>query len=146
MSNYFLPYAASFVVLKKGNQLLLTRRFQTGWLDGWYSLPSGHIDAGESASAAAVREAKEEVGVTIDPSDLTCIHICHRSSGEDGRVYVDFFYLTETWQGEPTNREPDKCDDVQWFDQDSLPENIVPVLKNALEQYQKGSHYSELGW
>ncbi|MFI9531608.1 NUDIX domain-containing protein [Nocardia fusca] len=47
--------------------------------DGAYHLPSGHLEAGESVVAALVREAKEEIGVTIDPAGVGFAHVMHNS-------------------------------------------------------------------
>ena len=56
-----------FILLRKEGKILLIRRKGTGYRDGWYSMPSGHLEKGEAISAAAVREAREEVGIRIDP-------------------------------------------------------------------------------
>lgn len=72
------------------------------------ALPSGHLEQGESVVGGAVREAGEEVGVVIDPSDLTFVHIVHyRAPGSEGRI--GFYFRTERWAGDPSNREPGKC-------------------------------------
>src|SRR5690349_17360667 len=111
------------------NQILLSRRFNTGYADGQYSVPAGHLDGGESVMDAAAREAAEEVGVNIEPSDMKFSTVMHRME-EDERV--DFFVHVQQWQGEPFNAEPDKCDDLRWVDIDQLPVNVVLYVRQAL--------------
>jgi 8-oxo-dGTP diphosphatase len=73
---------------------------------------AGH---GCSVIDGAVREASEEVGVTIDPDDLTFVHVVHhRAPGSEGRI--GFFFLTQKRAGHPWNREPDKCARLIWSD------------------------------
>ena len=146
MTEIFKPFAASLLFLIKDGSVLLIRRFNTGWNDGFYTVPSGHVDSGEPPSRAAARETLEEVGVVVEESDLTPIHINYRKSTEDERVYVDFYFIADKWTGEPANNEPQKCDDVAWFKLNQLPENTVEIVRNALINYQKGRHYSEMGW
>ena len=146
MTETFKPLAASLVFFIKDDSILLLRRFNTGWNDGSYTVPSGHIEAGESASRAAARETLEEVGIVVRESDLTSIHIDYRKSAEDERVYVDFYFKANNWTGEPVNAEPQKCDEIGWFKINELPENTVKIVRNALDNYKLGNHYSEMGW
>ena len=104
-------------------QILLIRRYQTGYMDGHYSVPAGHLDGGEAVRMAAVREAREEVGVQIDPANIRFAGVFHRFEGEER---VDFFVHVRKWTGEPVNAEPGKCDDIRWTDVDALPEMVFP--------------------
>ena len=65
---------ASYLVLIKGGKILLQRRFNTGYMDGKYSLPAGHVDEGESFGKCIAREAKEEIGVDVDIKDLKFVN------------------------------------------------------------------------
>lgn len=135
---------AVFLILRKDDQILLSRRFNTGFRDGYYSLVSGHFDGGESARAAMSREAKEEAGINIDPQYLEFVHIINKMSDDGERI--DIFFEAKKWVGEPVCMEPDKCDDLGWFDINNLPPNMVTEVKQAIECYQKGITYSEFGW
>src|SRR5689334_22845244 len=94
---------ATHIFLIKDKKILLARRFQTGYEDGNYSVPAGHVEEGESVSETAKREAEEETGVKIEIKDLEFSHVMHRLSD---RNQIDFFFVCQKWQGEPCNAEP----------------------------------------
>lgn len=139
------PYVgAVYLLLIKDNKILLQRRFQTGYCDGNYGIPSGHLDGGESAKEGCVREVKEEIGITIQAENLEVVHVLHHKTERDERF--ELFLTVSSYEGEITNCEPNKCDDLAWYDLDGLPENMVGPVKWVIEQYKKGVPYSELGW
>jgi 8-oxo-dGTP diphosphatase len=139
----FTVVPAVFVLLRKGDTILCMRRFNTGYQDGNYGLPSGHLDGGEPARAAITREAAEEVGVIIDVADLKLVHTQHRRAEEGSHERIDLFFETRVWQGEPRIMEPHKCDDLKWIDLHKLPKNTVPVVATALACIAAGEPYSE---
>ncbi len=139
----FRPYAAVYVILRKGDEIFLMRRFQTGWQDGNYGLPAGHLEDGETIAGAALREAKEETGIDIEEGDLEVIHVMHRMNPD--RQYIDFFLVAKRWSGVPGNREPEKCDEAKWMPIDALPKNIVESVRDGIENYRKGILFSEFG-
>lgn len=59
---------------------------------------------------------------------------------------VDFFVAVRAWHGEPTNCEPDKCDDLSWWPRDRLPANTVPYVRRALDNYARRVWFDEVGW
>jgi 8-oxo-dGTP diphosphatase len=140
--HYMFPVAVHIFFLRDG-QVLLLRRFNTGYEDGNYSVPAGHIEGNEPLMQAAVREVGEEIGIEALPSALEIIGVMHRKSDD---VRVDFFLVATAWVGEPANCEPDKCDELAWYPLATLPENIVPYVKRALENYRRGQWFEAFGW
>jgi 8-oxo-dGTP diphosphatase len=134
------------LLLVRDGHLLLTRRRDTNPVfDGLWHLPSGKLDAGESALHAAAREADEEIGVLIEPSDLRHVHTLHvNGSGPEPRLGL--FFETRHWVGEPTNREPDKCSTVSWFPLDELPDQLIDYPAAGIHAYRSGIPFSIHGW
>jgi 8-oxo-dGTP pyrophosphatase MutT (NUDIX family) len=125
------------------NQVLLLRRAHTGYEDGNYSVVAGHLDGSESVTQAAIREAHEEVGIVLRPTDLTVVGVMHRVSNDER---IDFFLVATTWEGMPTNHEPDKCSKLRWCALDALPTNTIPYVRAALENFSHGVWFTEFGW
>lgn len=136
---------ASYLILNKDNKIMLLRRQNSGFCDGMYSLIAGHVDEGETFTQAIVREAKEEAGIEIKPENLELVHMMHRKS-IDSEERIDAFFIAKSWEGEITNMEPHKCDDLSWFDLENLPDNTISYIKEVLEHINERKHYSEFGW
>lgn len=136
--------SAVYVVLRQGESILMLRRYNTGFEDGNYSFVAGHIDKGETAYDAAIREAKEEAGIDVHRSSLQLLHTLHRHGSEN--YYIDLFIQATSWEGEITNKEPEKCDDLSWFEMQNLPDNTVTYINLVLDRINNGELYSEFGW
>src|SRR5687767_2984604 len=100
----------SHLLLIREDEVLLSRRFNTGYEDGKYSVPAGHVEEGETFTKALIREAKEEIGITLLPRDVKVAYIMHRKSVYEGETleWINFFFIARSWQGEPEILEPDK--------------------------------------
>jgi 8-oxo-dGTP pyrophosphatase MutT (NUDIX family) len=77
------------VLLNGDGEVLFGKRQNTGFEDGAWHVPSGHLEAGESVVRALIRETKEEVGVVIADYDVDFAHVMHNSSS-GGRVAFFF--------------------------------------------------------
>jgi 8-oxo-dGTP diphosphatase len=142
-SERFKLVSAVHLFLIREQRVLLLRRFNTGYEDGSYSVVAGHLDGGEPVKQAMIREAREEVGITIAPEDLNVVGVMHRRS-EDERI--DWFLATSNWDGEVTNTEPNKCDRLDWFPLDALPNNVIPYVRRAIDNYRRGAWFDSFGW
>lgn len=136
---------ASYPILRRDNEILLMRRKGSGYYDGWYSVPAGHVEAGELPIDALLREIKEELGIAIDRSDVRLVHTMYRTKHDETGDRLDLFFAATKWAGEITNTEPHKCDDIRWFAIDALPDNMMHHAKEAIENVENGVGYSELG-
>lgn len=143
------PYLASFVIIRKEGKIAFVLRTNTGWMNGYYGLPSGKVEKVESFSEAAIREGKEEIGITFKPKNARFVHVMHRSThAEDDNTndWVDVFFEVTDFENEPYNAEPDVHGELAWLDPKNLPENVVPSVKRAIEHIEQGELYSEFGW
>ena len=82
---------AVYLILKKNRQVLLGRRINTGYYDGWYTLPSGHVEAGELPLDALLRESKEEIGITYEKKDAKLVHTLYRTKHDETGDRADYF-------------------------------------------------------
>lgn len=127
MTERFITRLAVFMILRNDKgEVLLQQRAGTGYLDGYWDLPSGHVEHGEALRDTAVRELLEEVGVTAQPEDLELVHIDQYFLDRD---YVNFTFVVTSWKGVSTICEPNKCSGMDWFAPDALPEKCVNVVR-----------------
>ncbi len=144
----FRLVSAVHLFLVRDGRVLLVRRCNTGYEDGNYSVPAGHLDGDEEVVAAAAREAWEEVGIAVDRGDLRVVGVMHRraEAGRMGDERIDFFLEASRWQGEVGNREPGKCDELVWAAPERLPANVIPYVRRALENWRRGVWFDSVGW
>ena len=135
-----------FVVVRRRSQVLLLRRSNTGWHDGYCSLPAGGHDGGESLVQAAARELQEETGLHANPAQLHLIHLLHCRQGDSGNEWLGAFFSADEWHGTPAVREPQKHDSLDWYEIDQLPENVIPYTRQGLLLSQAGVSFSTFGW
>ena len=128
---------ASAAIFREDAVLLIERA--KGALKGRWSLPGGHIEPGETARAAAVREVHEETGVEADMVGLVDIHdVILR--GADG-VLVAHYLITVfcgRWRaGEPiASSDASAARFVQIGDIDSFPltDGAAQLIRRAWAQ------------
>ncbi|MGH2558060.1 MAG: NUDIX hydrolase [Thermomicrobiales bacterium] len=141
----FTLLSAVHVFLVRDRRVLLLRRFNTGYEDGNFSVVAGHLDGGEEVVGAAIREAREEVGIRLERRDVTVVGVMHRLV-ENHNERIDFFLVAERWSGDIRNAEPHKCDLLRWVPIDHLPENVVSYVRRAIANYRHGVAFDSFGW
>ena len=86
----FKMIASSYLILVVDGKILLSRRYQTGYEDGKYSLPAGHVEKGETLTQCMAREASEEIGLMVRPEKFILVHVMHRKHMD---IRLDFSLL-----------------------------------------------------
>lgn len=137
--NRHMVRIAVFAVVENDGQLLLTKRENTGYKDGWYTMPSGHLEDGETVQEAAVRELQEETGLEANVADTEVAHVCHN---KEELEYFNFYVIIKKWSGTPTNAEPESCSEVAWYPKEALPEKLIAYVRDAVARIDGGETYS----
>lgn len=146
MSRFQVVPAAYLLLLRGAGDelevLLQLRGAGTDFMPGhWASGAAGHVELGESVFVAAAREAAEELGIEVDPEDLSPLcTVQRRLPGSDDPVEqrADFFVTTRTWSGEPSAQEPAKCAELRWCGVSALPDPMVPHELHVLGLLAEG--------
>jgi 8-oxo-dGTP diphosphatase len=123
------------ILRQHGRILLCHRSPQRLHFPNLWSFPGGHVEAGEAAEQALVRELAEELGIKV----------AHPSNRPTAVIETDAFrmqvWLIESWTGIPTNTEPDEHDDLIWANLDQArsldlahPDHFYPLLADLLNE------------
>ncbi len=121
--------AVSAAIFREG-KVLLTRRARSP-AKGFYSLPGGRVEFGESLHQALAREVDEETGLTIDIVGLAGWREVLPSTGGAGH------YLIMSFAARWAAREPvlnDELDDYRWIAPDTLGDLGDLKLTGGLEE------------
>lgn len=138
----FKMRVAVHLFLEKDNKILLLRRYNTGYEDGNYSVVAGHVDGNETIVAAMKREALEEAGIVVQEEDLKIVNVMHRKYEDES---IDYFLYCNKYSGEVSIMEPNKCDELSFYDINELPDNVIPYIKQAFDDYKNGIQFSSYG-
>lgn len=136
--------AVYLLLQNEKKEYLFGLRKNTGYADGMWGLPAGHLDGFETMRQGLSREAQEELKIIIAPENMQVILMMHRLA--PSRECVDCFIQASQWQGDIVIGEPNKCAELRFFSLNSLPDNIILQEKYALQAIQSGMHYCEYGW
>lgn len=107
-----------FLVRPAERRVLLALK-KRGFGEGKWNGVGGKVEPGESIEAAAVREAHEEIGVTLAPADLLSRGVISFSFAGMSELTQDVHvFLAEHWQGVPDESEEMR---PRWYTYDTVP-------------------------
>jgi ADP-ribose pyrophosphatase YjhB (NUDIX family) len=125
------------IIIEDGRVLLVKRGHPP--LAGEWSIPGGVLEVGETLREAAIREAREETCLRVEPADLLGVYDRVSRDDDGGTVYhyvlIDF--LCSRVGGEA--RAADDADEVRWFTLEeagelALPEDTAEVIRLGFQK------------
>ena len=129
------------IISDEDGKVLLQRRRGTKLWPGYLALPAGHIDEGENAYEALVREAREELGIEVSLDDIYDTFVVNRKN-KSLPPYYDVYFIISKYKGEIKINEPEKCSELVWAYHYKLPYDVIDFEREAIENFTKGIKFS----
>jgi 8-oxo-dGTP pyrophosphatase MutT (NUDIX family) len=130
---------AAVLVLDHERRLLLMRRTD----NGFWGVPGGSMEPGESLEETAIRETKEETGLVVEQLDLFGVFSgpgLYYKYPNGAEVYnVTVVYRSRLVNG-TIDLDPHEHSDFQYFDISHLPEDVSPPIKLILAELVRRYH------
>lgn len=127
---YVNPRPSGSAILLRGDEFLAVRRVRPPQA-GWWDLPGGFCDGWEHPADAAVREAREELGVDIQLGDFVGMYIgTYEYQGEPLPV-LDCFWFAMITAGEIT-LDAAECSEYAWMPLADPPRMAFQTMDAAL--------------
>ena len=144
MSKRFKSMVCVDLMLKKvidgEESILLMKRKNTGFDDGKWELPGGHLEMNEDLYDAMIREVKEELLITLNRNDIELVYLMHHYHGER----LNFVFKADGTYLEPRIGEEEKCDEIKWFSLDKLPVEMTDKMRKMILDSENGIFYDKL--
>ena len=119
------PHVGIGTIIVRDGKILLGKRKGSHGAGEW-SFPGGHLEYGESWEECAIRETKEETGLTV--TGVRFVHVTNVLFPKDHKHYVTIIMAGVCGEGEAELCEPDTCEGWRWFAWDTLPEPLFSAI------------------
>jgi 8-oxo-dGTP diphosphatase len=130
-----LPLVGVGAIIIEGDRVLLVKRAHPP-IQGQWSIPGGVLEVGEMVREAAVREAREETGLMVEPGELLGVY---DRILRDPEQRVQYHYVLIDFLCRPVGGELLAASDaaeVRWFRREELP--ALQLAEDTLEVIAKG--------
>jgi ADP-ribose pyrophosphatase YjhB (NUDIX family) len=112
-------------IIVKDDSILLLRK------GSYWTRPGGRVEEGESIEDALIREIHEEVGIEVRLERL----LDTKTFIEKGYLWTTSAYLATYISGDARNMEPEKHDEMRWFNIDAIPDNTKGYVRDSIRMY-----------
>ncbi len=118
------------IIIKEGKILMLKRKNSLG--KGCWGFVGGHLEYKESWEDCLRREVKEEVDIEI--TNIRFGTVTNDIFEKENKHYIGIFMVAEYLKGEIKNMEPEKCEQIEWYSWDDLPEPLYQPILQILDR------------
>ncbi len=127
------------VILLKDKKVLIGKRINSHAQK--YSIPGGHLEVGESFEEAAIREVKEETGITIRKPKVVAVTNNLETYKLEQLHYVSVILLARDFSGEAKTMEPNKCEGWNWYDPTDIPKPHFDASEKGIRCFLENKFY-----
>ena len=127
------------VILLKDGKILMGKRINSHAPK--FSIPGGHIEIGESFEEAAIREVKEETGITIRNPKVIAVTNNLKTYKEEELHYVSVILIASELLGKAKTIEPEKCEGWDWYDPYNLPQPHFDASEKGIQCFLENKFY-----
>jgi 8-oxo-dGTP diphosphatase len=134
------PLVGVGAIIIENGRVVLVKRAHPPLQDQW-SIPGGVLEVGELVGEAAVREAREETGLTVEPGELLGVYdrVLRDANGRVQYHYVLIDFLCHRVAGELA--AAGDADQARWFTREELP--VLKLAEDTFDVIRKG--FAKLG-
>jgi 8-oxo-dGTP diphosphatase len=133
-----IPLVGIGAIIIEGDRIVLVKRANPP-IQGHWSIPGGVLEVGEMVREAAVREAREETGLIVEPGELLGVY---DRILRDVEHRVQYHYVLIDFLCRPLGGELLAASDaaeVRWFTREELPalnlaDDTLDVIKQGFEK------------
>ncbi len=132
----YIGIGCGALIINDRNETLLVKRTSKSRNEaGFWSKPGGTVEFGENVEDAVKREIKEELG--IDIKLIKFLGFTNHIIESENQHWIAFNYLAKIIRGGPKNLEPEKIEEIKWFNFNNLPENLTQTTIEPIKEYLK---------
>lgn len=146
IKNWFKVPVAIMIIIRQEDSVLLGKRANTGFKDGYFALPGGKHDGSEPLVDGVIREANEELGIVCSVKDVEFRGMIHAQMPDPFKEVMYVIFEIVKFEGSVINNEPHKCSEIQFFPVDRLPDKMTDVSRRCVLNTFGGIQYDEVGW
>lgn len=125
------PKIGVAVIVRKNGKVLLGKR-KNSHGDGTWGFPGGHLEFNETIENCAERETEEEAGIKIKNTKKA--YFTNDIFPKEEKHYVTLFVVSDYDSGDAKVMEPDKCEELGWFDWNNLPKPLFTPIENLVKE------------